>query len=178
MADPVTIFWQCVLALSYVFLVIQKRNGLWLFWAGVFALTAVYIRYSIDVDAVRDFDPYFASFLQVKYEGLSITSVFEPYRVALFKTVLLSGDLDDHTQIGLVYYFHFAVVTSFFIWLAYYKDVTFEAKLILFLAFYPTKAFPAAFSALEQNAPVLSALICKLQGIFDLLAQESGAQHS
>ena len=114
MVDPVAILWQCVLALSYVFLVIQKRNGLWLFWACVFAFTAAYIRYSIDVDAVRDFGPYFASFLQVKYEGLSITSVFEPYRVILFKAALLPGNLDDRTQIGHVYYFHFAVVTGFF----------------------------------------------------------------
>lgn len=141
MDDPVFIMLQCLLAFAYVLLVTQRKNGTWLLWASTFVVTAIFIRASIEVEAVRDFRPYFESFLQVKYGGLSITSAFEPYRLILFKAVLLFVTSGDLAQIRTVYYFHFSVVTAFFLWLAHRKDVTFEAKLILFLAFYPTMAF-------------------------------------
>lgn len=141
MASPGLVFLEGLLAVAYILLAVQRKNGIWLLWAVVFAVTAVIIRYSIQVDSVRDFRPYFDSFLQVKYGAISVTSVFEPYRLILFKAVLLFGKFDDLAQIGVVYYFHFLVVTGFFLWLAAYREVTFESKLILFLAFYPTMAF-------------------------------------
>jgi hypothetical protein len=141
MADIEALIPQGLLAVTYIFLTLQKRNGMWLVSAALFLLTATYIRYSLDVYSLHDFRPYFESFLAVKGGTYETSILFEPYRLLLFKSVLLLGNLDDKTQINIVYWFHFLIVTGFFLWLAYLKEVTFEAKLFIFLAFYPTIAF-------------------------------------
>jgi hypothetical protein len=130
-----------LLVVTFILLTIQKRNGMWLFSAAVFTLTAALIKYSIDIRDVKDFAPYFASFRAVKDGTVPTELLIEPYRLALFKVVIFFGNTDDLTQIGLIYYFQFLVVTGFFLWLAYLKEVTFELKLVLFLAFFPTMAF-------------------------------------
>ena len=130
-----------VLAITYILLTVQKKNGLWLFSAVLFSITAAFVRYFVGIDEVRDFTPYFNSFLAVKYGTVPTELLFEPYRLAIFQLVMLFGDMDAKAQIAVIYYFHFVVVTAFFLWLAYFKEASFEAKVILFLAFYPTMAF-------------------------------------
>lgn len=132
---------QGLLAVAFILLTIQKRRGMWLFTAVVFIVTALALRLSIDLVTVRDFAPYFNSFRAVKYGAVPTELWFEPYRLVLFEIVLRFRNLDDLAQMGLIYYFHFIVVTGFFLWLAYFRAVTFEVKVILFLAFYPTMAF-------------------------------------
>jgi hypothetical protein len=132
---------EALLAVTFILLTIQKKNGMWLFSAVVFTLTAAFIKHSIDIRDVKDFAPYFASFRAVKNGTVPTELLVEPYRLALFKVVEFFGNTDDLSQIGLIYYFHFLVVTGFFVWLAYLKEVTFELKLVLFLAFFPTMAF-------------------------------------
>lgn len=141
MASSGTNLLAGLLAVMFILLTIQKKNGMWLFSAAVFTLTAAFIKYSIDIRDVKDFAPYFESFRAVKNGTVPAELLFEPYRLALFEVVLFFGNLDDLTQISIIYYFHFLVVTGFFLWLAYLKEVTFELKLILFLAFFPTMAF-------------------------------------
>jgi len=141
MDNFVPYFLQGLLAVTFILLTIQRRNGMWLFTAIVFLTTAAILRYTIDVTAVRDFAPYFNSFLSVKDGAIPMELLFEPYRLVLFEAVLGLVRVDELSQITLIYYFHFAVVTGFFVWLAYVKEVSFEVKVVLFLAFYPTIAF-------------------------------------
>lgn len=109
--------------------------------AALFVVVSFMLRFEIDVHAVRDFQPYFNSFRVVKYQQVPTELFFEPYRLLLFQSILLFGKFDDMAQITAVYYLHFAIVTLFFIWIAWLRDVSFEVKLILFLAFYPGIAF-------------------------------------
>jgi hypothetical protein len=129
------------LAFSYAALVLCKRNAAWFIFAFVFLLISVLLRMEIEIDSLKDFAAYYRSFQEVKYEGAPIEFLVEPYRLALFKTVLYFFNLDDFSQITFIYQLHFFIVTAFFMWLAWLRDVSFEAKLILFLAFYPPIAF-------------------------------------
>lgn len=130
-----------LLAALYVLLLKHKRNEVWGFFAVVFVGVAITIRRYIRVDAVHDFAPYYASFRQVKSGVFPADLLIEPYRVVLFKFFLLFDGLSDMSAMRLIYYFHFAAVTAFFVWLARNEKVSSEAALILFLAFYPTMAF-------------------------------------
>jgi hypothetical protein len=132
---------EIALAVVYAILLVQQKSNRWLLTALAFVAISLTIRLSIDVSAVRDFRPYFDSFQQVKYGLPAPELAGEPYRYLLFRAALLFGDLPDRLQIDGIYYFHFFVVTGFFLWLAYLRDVGFEVKLILFLAFYPVFAY-------------------------------------
>lgn len=140
MADQFSLIWVGLLAASFVALTVHKRNSAWGFLAAVFIVLSAVTRLSIPVDAVRDFAPYFASFQEVKLGNVPQALLFEPYRLVLFKFILLFSGLDSIEQIRLTYYLHFIAVTAFFLWLAYLKDVSAQVKLILFLAFYPVLA--------------------------------------
>jgi hypothetical protein len=128
-------------AAVYALLLLWRRNAGWLLLAIVFIVLSGFLRYSIEVETLKDFSAYFSSFLTVKYDEVPVELLIEPYRLVIFRAILLFADLDDLSQITAVYYVHFAIVTAFFVWLAWLKDVTFEVKLILFLAFYPSIAF-------------------------------------
>lgn len=141
MGEQISIVWTGLLALTFVALTLHKRNNAWGVLAAVFVVLSARIRLSIPVDAVRDFAPYFASFQEVKFGNVPSELIFEPYRLVLFKFILLFNGLDSFEQIRLTYYLHFIAVTAFFLWLAYLRDVSAQVKLILFLAFYPVLAF-------------------------------------
>lgn len=132
---------EIVLVAIYTLLLVQRKNNLSLLTAFAFVAISMAIRLSVDVSAVRDFRPYFESFQDVKYGLPAPELAGEPYRYLLFRGALLFGDLPDRVQIDGIYYFHFLVVTAFFLWIAYLRDVGFEVKLILFLAFYPVFAY-------------------------------------
>ena len=123
---------EIALAVVYAILLVQQKSNRSLLTAAAFVAISLTIRLSIDVSAVRDFRPYFDSFQQVKYGLPAPELAGEPYRYLLFRAALLFGDLPDRLQIDGIYYFHFFVVTAFFLWLAYLRDVGFEIKLILF----------------------------------------------
>lgn len=141
MASPYLLAVQGLLALAFVLMATHKRTDAWWLLAFLFTILASSVRLSISMDSVRDFEPYFRSFRQLKYGTVPQELLFEPYRLGLWKSILLLDGLDSNAQIAIAYFFHFAVVTAFFIWLAYLKGVGFEAKIILFLAFYPPMAF-------------------------------------
>lgn len=141
MDDQYSLVWFGFLAATFVALTVHKRNSAWGVLAAVFIVLSVQIRLSIPVDAVRDFAPYFDSFQEVKFGSVPRELLFEPYRLVLFKSILVFDGLDSLEQIRLTYYLHFVVVTGSFLWLAYLKDVSAQVKLILFLAFYPVMAF-------------------------------------
>lgn len=141
MADAGSLLLQVFVALSFVLLVIIKKDALWLVACALFVFASVAVRFSVDVDMVRDFVPYYESFLSVKYGYISPDLLIEPYRLILFQSVLAFGGESSFNQIQTIYYVHFTIVTAFFIWLAYRRDVSFEVKLVLFLAFYPAIAF-------------------------------------
>lgn len=135
-----------ILALAIVFLygiliLLKKKGKFWFFCALLFVVVSVYLRAIIDVEMIRDFRPYFHSFLQVKYDSIPQALLFEPYRLIVFKLVIPFSQFNDLSQMKAIYWIHFVIVTAFFIWLAYLKQITFEIKLILFLAFYPVMAF-------------------------------------
>lgn len=135
------IILQALLVVTFSTLVIQKKNSARAFTAIAFVIISFLLRFSIDVDTVRDFRPYYESFLTVKYSHIPPEMLIEPYRVILFQTILLFGGEDSLVQIQAVYFIHFLCVTAFFIWLSYLKDVSFVTKLVLFIGFYPPIAF-------------------------------------
>ncbi|MEP2735215.1 MAG: hypothetical protein ABJP34_02870 [Erythrobacter sp.] len=136
-----SIILMTLVLVSYTILLFTKKNAFWLIWAGLFVLVSILLRNEIDVTQIRDFSAYFDSFLKVKHSTIPTQLLFEPYRLIAFQVVLLFGDFGSLSQITAFYYFHFLVVTAFFLWLAFQEEVTFEVKLILFLAFYPAMAF-------------------------------------
>jgi hypothetical protein len=135
-----TFFIGLVLAL-YTLLIFTRQTYIWIALALLFVVASAFLRWSVEVEGVRDFAPYFKSYMTVRYGTIPQELWFEPYRLILLQTVLLYETPDILGQITAVYYIHFAIVTAFFLWLAYQKEVSFEAKLVLFLAFYPTIAF-------------------------------------
>lgn len=141
MASGEILVLQLLLALVFILLVILKKNGARVLLAALFLLFSAALRLSIEVDAVRDFYPYYDSFLAVRHGYVSPDLLIEPYRLVLYRSVLLLGDIDSLSQITAIYYLHFTVVTLLFLWIASLRDVSFEAKLLLFLAFYPAIAF-------------------------------------
>lgn len=128
-------------AVSYSLLVFWKRSNMLVLLSMAFVVASVLLRLEVDSRTLKDFAPYFSSFQIVKYDYIPVELWIEPYRLLLFQFVVLFGDFSDIRQITAIYYLHFAIVTVFFLWLAWLKDVTFEIKLVLFLAFYPTIAF-------------------------------------
>lgn len=132
---------QALLVLLFTLLAVIKRSNLWVVFAVAFVVVSLLLRISIEPSMVRDFAPYFESFQIVKYGFVPAELLIEPYRLILFKVILAFGDFDSSSQIVAIYLVHFLLVTLFFLWLAFQRTISFEVKLILFLAFYPPMAF-------------------------------------
>lgn len=143
---------QCLLAISYVCLILQPASVLRRVTVAIFCLLALSLRYLVDVDAVLDFSSYFANFTEVKYGTGPGGSFAEPYMLIVYRLALLCIKADDFAQIKCIYYVHFLVVTGFFVWLAVRRDITFESKLVLFLSFYPWMAFVGLRAGMAYTA--------------------------
>lgn len=135
------ILYATSVAVFYVLIVVWKRNNFAILLSTAFVFSSIFLRLNVDPQSLKDFTPYFSSFQLVKYDAVPIHLWIEPYRLLLFRSVILFGDFNDISQIKAIYYLHFAIVTLFFLWLAWLRDVAIEIKLVLFLAFYPTIAF-------------------------------------